>query len=46
MLNHIQVLGMAFGIALIAWALIKRNEDKEGEPGRLCRVVALLAIPV
>lgn len=46
MLNHIPVLGATFGLALLAWALLRRNEALERVALGTFAVVALAAIPV
>lgn len=46
MLNHIPVLGAMFGLALLAWALLRRNEALERVALGTFVVVALAAVPV
>ncbi len=45
-LNHIPVLGAIFGLALLAWALLRRNEALERAALGTFVVVALAAVPV
>ena len=45
MLNHIPVLGTAFGLALLAWALFKRSEELKRVSLGVLVIVALFAIP-
>jgi uncharacterized membrane protein len=45
MLNHIPVLGTAFGLALLAWALLKRSEELKRVSLGVLVIVALFAIP-
>jgi uncharacterized membrane protein len=45
MLNHVPVLGTAFGLALIGWAFMRRSEELKKVSLGVFIVVALLAIP-
>jgi uncharacterized membrane protein len=45
MLNHVPVLGTAFGLALLAWALLRKNEELRRTSLGFLIIVALLAIP-
>jgi len=45
-LNHIPVLGTLFGLAILAWALLRRNEALQRVALATFVVVALAAIPV
>jgi hypothetical protein len=44
-LNHIPVLGTAFGMALIAWALFRKSEELKRVSLGVFVVIALLAVP-
>jgi uncharacterized membrane protein len=44
-LNHIPVLGTAFGLTLLAWALIRRSEELKRVSLGVFIVVALFGIP-
>jgi uncharacterized membrane protein len=44
-LNHVPVLGTAFGLTLLAWALMRRSEELEKVSFGVLVIVALLAIP-
>src|SRR5262245_55365047 len=45
-LNHIPVLGTAFGMGLVGWALIRRSEELKMVSFGVFVIVALLTIPV
>jgi uncharacterized membrane protein len=45
MLNHVPVLGTAFGMALIAWALVRKSEELKRVSLGVFVIIALLAIP-
>ena len=45
MLNHIPVLGIAFGLALISLALLRKSEELKKISLGFLIVIALLAIP-
>ena len=45
MLNHIPVLGMAFGLALVSLALLRKSEELKRISLGFLIVIALLAIP-
>ncbi|MGA7393380.1 MAG: hypothetical protein WCA06_13520 [Terrimicrobiaceae bacterium] len=45
MLNHIPVLGTAFGMALIAWALFRKSEELKRVSLGVFVIIALLAVP-
>jgi uncharacterized membrane protein len=45
MLNHIPVLGTAFGLALLAWGLIRRSDELRRASLGVLVIVALFAIP-
>ena len=44
-LNHIPVLGTAFGMALIAWALVRKSDELKRVSLGVFVIIALLAIP-
>jgi len=44
-LNHVPVLGTAFGRALVGWALLRRSEELKKISLGVFIIVALLAIP-
>ena len=46
MLNHIPVVGMAFGLALVSLALLRKSEELKRISLGFLIVIALLAIPV
>jgi uncharacterized membrane protein len=46
MLNHLPVLGTVFGLALLAWALLRRNETMQRAALGTFILAALTAIPV
>lgn len=46
MLNHIPVLGTGFGLALLAWGMVRRNDGLQRAALAAFVVVALAAIPV
>ena len=46
MLNHLPVLGTIFGLALLAWAVIRRNETLQRAALATFVLAALAAIPV
>lgn len=46
MLNHIPVLGTGFGLALLAWGMMRRNDSLQRAALAAFVVVALAAIPV
>lgn len=46
MLNHLPVLGTLFGLALLAWALLRRNEALQRAALATFVLTALAAIPV
>jgi uncharacterized membrane protein len=46
MLNHLPVLGTVFGLALLAWALLRRNETMQRAALGTFVLAALAAIPV
>ena len=46
MLNHIPVLGRAFGLTLVSLALLRKSEELKRISLGLLIVIALLAIPV
>ena len=45
MLNHIPVLGIAFGLALVSLALLRKSEELKRISLGFLIVIALLAIP-
>ena len=45
MLNHIPVLGTAFGMALLGWAVLRRSEELSRVSLGVLVIVALFAIP-
>ena len=45
MLNHVPVLGTAFGLGLVGWALLRRSEELKRISLGIFIIVALLAIP-
>ncbi|MGA7880692.1 MAG: hypothetical protein WCA06_13995 [Terrimicrobiaceae bacterium] len=45
MLNHIPVPRMAFGLALLGWALLRKGEELKRTSLGLFIIIALLAIP-
>ena len=45
-LNHIPVLGMAFGLPLVSLALLRKSEELKRISLGFLIVIALLAIPV
>jgi hypothetical protein len=45
-LNHIPVLGTAFGMGLIGWAFIRKSEELKTVSLAVFLIVALLTIPV
>jgi uncharacterized membrane protein len=45
-LNHVPVLGTIFGLALLAWALMRRNEPLQRTALATFIVVAVAALPV
>jgi uncharacterized membrane protein len=45
MLNHIPVLGMGFGLALLGWALPRKSEELKRTSLGLFIIIALLSIP-
>jgi len=45
-MNHIPVLGTAFGLGLMAWALIRKSEELKKVSLGVFVIVALLTIPV
>ena len=45
MLNHVAVLGTAFGLGLVGWALLKKSEELKKVSLGVFVIVALLAIP-
>ncbi|HEU5261192.1 MAG TPA: hypothetical protein VFU41_07185 [Gemmatimonadales bacterium] len=46
LLNHVPVLGTIFGLALLAYAVFKRNDDLKRLALGMFVVVGLLALPV
>ena len=46
MLNHLPVLGTVFGFALLAWAVLRRNETLQRAALGTLVLTALAAIPV
>lgn len=46
MLNHLPVLGTIFGLALLAWAVVRRNEVLQRAALATFVLAALAAIPV
>lgn len=46
MLNHVPVLGTLFGLALLAWGIVRRNDSLQRAALLTFTVVALIAIPV
>ena len=45
MLNHVPILGTAFGLGLVGWALLRRSEELKRISLGIFIIVALLAIP-
>ena len=45
MLNHFPVIGTAFGLGLVGWALLRRSEELKKICLGIFIIVALLAIP-
>ena len=45
LLNHVPVLGTIFGLALLAWAVTRRNEVEQRVALGVFLAVALLALP-
>jgi uncharacterized membrane protein len=45
MLNHLPVIGTAFGLGLVGWALLRRSEELKKISLGIFIIVALLAIP-
>lgn len=46
MLNHFPVLGTLFGLVLLAWGIVRRNDSLQRAALLTFTVVALVAIPV
>jgi uncharacterized membrane protein len=46
MLNHFPVLGTLFGLVLLAWGIVRRNDSLQRAALLTFTVVALIAIPV
>jgi uncharacterized membrane protein len=46
MLNHVPVLGTLFGLVLLAWGIMRRNDALQRAALVTFTVVALIAIPV
>ena len=46
MLNHLPVLGTVFGLALLAWAMLRRDETLQRAALATFVLTALAAIPV
>ena len=46
MMNHLPVLGTLFGLALLAWALLRRNDTLQRAALATFALAALAAIPV
>ncbi len=45
MLNHVPVLGTAFGLGLVGWALLRKSEELKKISLGVFVIVAVLAIP-
>ena len=45
MLNHVPVIGTAFGLAMVGWALLRRSEELKKISLGVFVIVALLGIP-
>lgn len=46
LLNHIPVLGTVFGLLLLAWGMVRRNESIQRAALATFAVAALVAVPV
>ena len=46
MINHFPIIGIAFGILLLIWAILRKNEEVKRASFGIFVIIALIALPV